>query len=95
MTIQNTQNFTLISNLWKELKKSAHIKSYLPKLLQIISIEEENPQFCTLFLPVTFLLANFLLFSQQFLNQHKILHCFDTHIQILRIKSFYVILALF
>jgi hypothetical protein len=60
------------------------------KLLQISSIkiihkiiEQENPQFCTLFLPVTFLLVNFLQFSQQFRNQRKILHCFDTHIQIL------------
>ncbi len=41
------------------IEKSAHRKSYLPKLLQISSIEEENPQFCTLFSPVTFLLANF------------------------------------
>jgi hypothetical protein len=34
-------------------------------------------------LPVTFLLANFLHFSQQIPNQRKILSCFDTHIQIL------------
>ncbi len=44
---------------------------------------------------VTFLLANFSHFSQQFQTQHKILRCFDTHIQILKIKSFSVILALF
>jgi hypothetical protein len=53
------------------------------KLLQISSIEEENPQIRTLFLPVTFLLASFLHFSQQFRNQRKILHYSDTHIQIL------------
>ncbi len=64
-------------------------------LLQVSSKEEENLWFFTLFLAVTFLLANFSHFSQQFLNQHKILRCFDTHIQILQRKSFYVILALF
>jgi hypothetical protein len=64
-------------------------------LLQVSSIEEENLWFCTLFLAVTFLLANYSHFSQQFRNQRKILHCFDTHIQILQRKSFYVILALF
>ncbi len=37
------------------IEKSAPRKSYL----QVSSIEEENPQFCTLFWPVTFLLANF------------------------------------
>ncbi len=35
------------------------------------------------FLAVTFLLANFSHFSQQFRNQRKILRCFDTHSQIL------------
>ena len=64
-------------------------------LLQVSSIEEENLWFFTLFLAVTFLLANFSHFSQQFRNQRKILRCFDTHIQILQRKSFYVILALF
>jgi hypothetical protein len=34
-------------------------------------------------LPVTFLLANFLHFSQQFRNQRKILSFLDTHIQVL------------
>ncbi len=47
------------------------------------------------FLAITYLLANFSHFSQQFRNQRKILRCFDTHIQILQRKSFYVILALF
>jgi hypothetical protein len=56
----------LISNLWKELKKMHPEKVICQKLLQIGSIEEENPQFCTLFLPATFLLANVLHFSQQF-----------------------------
>jgi hypothetical protein len=59
-------------------------------LLQISSIEEENPQFCTLFLHVTFLLANFSHFSQQFRNQRKILHFFETRIQIFRLyKPFF------
>jgi hypothetical protein len=65
-------------------------------LLQVCSMEEENIWFSTLFLAVTFLLANFSHFSQQFRNQHKILRCFDNHIQILQEKSFFfVILALF
>ncbi len=50
-------------------------------LLQLSSIEEENLWFFTLFLAVTFLLANFSHFSQQFRKQHKILRCFDTHFQ--------------
>ncbi len=56
-------------------------------LLQVSSIEEETPIFHT-FLAITFLLANFSHFSQQFRNQCKILRCFE-------IKSFHVILALF
>jgi hypothetical protein len=76
MTIQNTQNFTLISNLWKELKKVHPEKVICKKLLQICSIEEENPQIRTLFLPVTFLLVSFLHFFQQFRNQRKILALF-------------------
>ncbi len=64
-------------------------------LLQFSSIEEENLWFFTLVLAVTFLYANFSHFSHQFWNQRKILRCFDTHIQILQKKSFYVILALF
>jgi hypothetical protein len=44
------------------------------------SIEEDKLQLCTLLLPVTFLLANVLHFSQQIPNQRKILSCFDTHI---------------
>jgi hypothetical protein len=65
------------------------------KLVQVSSIEEDKLQFCTLLLPVTFLLANCLHFSQQIPNQRKILSCFDTLIQILRRKSFKVILAFF
>jgi hypothetical protein len=53
------------------------------KILQVSSIEEDKLQFCTLLLPVSFLLANFFHFSQQFQNQRKILSCFVTHIQIL------------
>ncbi len=53
------------------------------KLLQVNSIEVDKLQFCTLLLPVTFLLANILPFSQQFRNQHKILSFVETHIQIL------------
>ncbi len=41
------------------------------------------------------LLSNSWHFSQQFRNQRKILRCFNTLIQILWRKSFYVILALF
>jgi hypothetical protein len=53
------------------------------KLLQVSSREEYKLQFYTLLLPVTFLLANFLHFSQQFRNQCKILNFLDTHIQVL------------
>ncbi len=58
------------------------------KLLQVSSREEYKLQFCTLLLPVTFLLANFLHFSQQFRNQRKILSFLDTHIRVLRRKIF-------
>ena len=40
-------------------------------LLQVSSIEEKNLWFFTLVLAVTFLLAIFSRFSQQFWNQHK------------------------
>jgi hypothetical protein len=65
---QKTQNFTLISNTWKKFEKSVPPleKVIFQKLLQVSSIEEDKLQFCTLLLPVTFLLANFLHFSQQF-----------------------------
>jgi hypothetical protein len=63
--------------------------------LEVGSIEEEKLRFFPLFLAITFLLPNFAQFSQQFQYQRKILRCFDTHIQILQRKSFYVILALF
>ena len=77
------------------LKKVYLEKVIRQKLLQVSSREEYKLQFCTLLLPVTFLLANFLHFSQQFRNQRKILSFLDTHIQVLWRKSFYVILALF
>ncbi len=69
------------------MKKVFIDKVISQKPLQVY-IEEDKLQFCTLLLPVTFLLANFLHFSQQFQNQRKILSCFDTSIQILRRKVF-------
>jgi hypothetical protein len=83
MSIQKTQNFTLISNPWKKFEKLYLEKVICQKLLQVSSREEYKLQFCTLLLHVTFLLANFLHFSQQFRNQHKILSFLDTHIQVL------------
>ncbi len=67
------------------MKKVYLEKVICQKLVQVSSIEEYNLRFCTLLLPVavTFLLANFLHFSQQIPNQRKIVSCFDTHIQIL------------
>ncbi len=62
------------------LKKVYLEKVICQKLVQVSSIEEYKLQFCTLPLPVTFLLANFLHFSQQIPNQRKILSCFDTHL---------------
>jgi hypothetical protein len=70
------------------LKKVYLEKVICQKLVQVSSIEEAKLQFCTLLLPATFLLSNFLHFSQQIPNQRKILSCFDTHIQILWNKSF-------
>ena len=70
------------------LKKVYLEKVICQKLVQFRSIEEDKLKFCTLLLPVTFLLANFLHFTQQIPNQRKILSCFDTHIQILWRKSF-------
>jgi hypothetical protein len=65
------------------LEKSAPRKSYLPKTFASQnSIEEDNLQFFTLFF-ITFLLANFSHFAQQFQNQRQILRCFNTHIKIL------------
>jgi hypothetical protein len=57
------------------------------KLLQVSSREEYKLQFYTLLLPVTFLLANFLHFSELFRNQRKILSILDTHEEMKR-KSF-------
>ncbi len=84
--------FQICGNNWKKV----HPENVLcQKLLQVSSIKEEKLRFFTLFLAITFLLANFSHFSQQVRNQHKILRCFDIHIQILQRKSFDVILALF
>jgi len=77
------------------LKKVYLEKVFCQKLLQVSSREEYKLQFCTLLLPLTFLLANFFHFTQQFRNQRKILSFLDTHLQVLWRKSFYVILALF
>ncbi len=94
--------YSKFAEFYADFKSVGIIKKILPEkviwqtLLQVISIEEEeNLWFFTLILAVAFLLANFSHFSQQFRNQRKILRCFDTHIQILQRKSFYVILALF
>ncbi len=70
------------------LKKVYLEKVFCQKLLQVSSREEYKLLFCTLLLPVTFLLANILHLSQQFRNQRKILSFLDTHIQVLRRKSF-------
>ncbi len=81
---------------WFQIRGSNLKKVYLEKvicqkLLQVSSRdtrEEYKLKFCTLLLPVNFLLANFLHFSQQFRNQRKILSFLDTHIQVLWRKSF-------
>ncbi len=79
-------DFKSVEIIWKKV----YIKKVIcQKLVQISSIEEDKLQFWTLLLPVTFLLANFLHFSQQIPNQRKILSCFDTYIQILWWKSFW------
>jgi hypothetical protein len=84
--------FQICGNNWKKVNPE---KVICQILLQFSSIEEEKLRFFTLFLAITFLLANFSHFSQQFWNPRKILRCFDTHLQILQRKSFYFILALF
>ncbi len=83
--------FQICGNNWKKVHPEK-VRSQI--LLQVSSIEEKL-RFFTLFLAITFLLANFSHFSKQFWNQRKILRCFDTHIHILQRKSFYVIIALF
>ena len=62
--------FQICENNWKKVHPETFICEIL---LQVSSIEEENLWFFTLFLAVTFLLANFSHFSQQFRNQRKIL----------------------
>jgi hypothetical protein len=57
-------------------------KKCTPKKLAVY-IKENKLQFSTLFLPLTFFLANGSHFSQQIRNQRKILHYFDTHGKIL------------
>jgi hypothetical protein len=55
-----TQNFMLIFKSVEIFEKKVHTEKVIwQKLLQISIRERENPQFCTLFSPVTFLLANF------------------------------------
>ena len=77
--------FQICGNNWEKIHPE---KAICQTLLQVSSIEEENLWFFTLFLAVTFLLANFSHFSQQFRNQRKILSFLDTHIQVLWRKSF-------
>ncbi len=64
-------------------------------LLQVSSLEGENLRFFTFFFAITFLLANFSHFSQQFQNQRKILRFLYPYSNFAKKKSFYVILALF
>jgi hypothetical protein len=63
---KNTQNFTLISNMWKYLEKVYLEKVICQILLQVSSIEEDKLQFCTLLLPITFLLELFSYFLNSF-----------------------------
>jgi hypothetical protein len=66
MSNQKAQNFTLISNQLRKLETNAPGKSF-GRNFSILEIEKSaNSKFFTLFLPVTFLLAVFLCFSQQF-----------------------------
>jgi hypothetical protein len=85
------KRFQICGNNWKKVHPE---KVICQILLQVSSKEEEKLSFLHFFY-ITFLLANFSHFSQHFWNQRKILRCFDTHIQILQGKGFYVILALF
>jgi hypothetical protein len=75
---------------WFQIRGNKMKKVYLEKvicqkLLQVRSREEYKLQFCTLLLPVTFLLANF---SQQFRNQHKILSFWIPKFKFCEEKSF-------
>ncbi len=76
-------------------KKSTQKKLFAKHFCKLVVQKRRTSDFSHFFLAVTFLIANFSHFSQQFRNQHKFLGCFDNHIQILQRKSFYVILALF
>jgi hypothetical protein len=68
----------------REIMKKLHSDKVLSKILLHLEafIEEDKFQLCILGLPITSLLANLFHFTQRFLNQRKILGCFDTHIQI-------------
>ena len=81
MSIKKHRIVRLFQIRGNNLKKVYLEKVICQKLVQVNSIEEHKLQFCTLLLPVTFLLSNFLHFSLQIPNQRKILSCFDTHIQ--------------
>ena len=65
---------------WNNLKKAYLEKVIFQKLVQVSSIEEDKFQVCTL-LSVTFLLANFLHFSQQIPNQRKILRFLYSYVK--------------
>ncbi len=51
---------------WNNLKKVYLEKVFCQKLVQVSSIEEDKLQFCTLLLPVTFLLQIFCIFLNRF-----------------------------
>ncbi len=78
-------DFKSVEIIWKKVYLE---KVIWQKLVQVSSIEEAKLQFCTLLLPGTFLLANFLRFSQQIPNQRKILSCFDPILKFCEEKVF-------
>ncbi len=97
------QNYYFLFNIWvsnkrriprrfqirgNNLKKVYLEKVICHKLVQVSSIEGDKLQFCTLLLPVTFLLANLLHVSKQIPNHRKIPSCSDAHAQLLWRKSF-------
>jgi len=63
-------DFRSVEKIWK---KCTQKKLLAKNTLQISSIEEGKVQLSTLVLPITFFLANFLHFSEQFRKQRKIL----------------------
>ncbi len=88
-----TPKFHIYGNNWEKVYTKKVFAKHFCKLVWC-KRKGQTPILHT-FLPVTFFKANFFYFSQQFRNRRKILGSFDTHIQILRIKRFLVILALF